>query len=216
MTHFEALTGSPRWSPDGRRIAFDSVEKGHWNLYTVDAEGGVPRPLTRDPLGGNDPFWSRDGRWVYFDSDQGGSRQIWKMPAQGGPAAQLTHGGGCRPQESWDGRFVYYSKAFGQTTLWRVPAEGGEEDQVLAEAIGHHDWALARSGIYFSKSRPPDRRQQWTIQFLDLESGRVTDLARKDGPFNHYSLTVSPDEEWILYGEQPISTSELMLVENFR
>jgi eukaryotic-like serine/threonine-protein kinase len=216
VTHFEALTGSPRWSPDGRRLVFDSVEKGHWNLYTVDAEGGAPRQLTRDPSGGNDPAWSRDGQWIYFDSDRAGSRQIWKMPAEGAPAVQLTQGGGCRPQESWDGRFVYYSKDFGETTVWRVPAEGGQETQVLPEAIGHHDWAMARSGIYFSKSRPPDRRQQWTIQFLDLESGRVTDLSRKDGPFLHYSLTVSPDEEWILYGEQPVPTSELMLVENFR
>jgi serine/threonine protein kinase/sugar lactone lactonase YvrE len=216
VTHFEALTGSPRWSPDGRRLVFDSVEKGHWNLYTVDAEGGVPRPLTRDPVGGNDPFWSRDGRWVYFDSDRGGSRQIWKMPAEGGPAVQLTHGGGCRPQESGDGRFVYYSRNFERTTVWRVPADGGEETQVLSEAIGHQDWALARSGIYFLRIRPPERREQWAIQFLDLESGRVTDLARKDGPFHHYSLTVSPDEEWILYGEQPIPTRELMLVENFR
>jgi Tol biopolymer transport system component len=151
-----------------------------------------------------------------FDSDQGGSRQIWKMRAEGAPAVQLTYSGGCRPQESWDGRFVYYSKNFGETDVWRVPAEGGEETRVLAEAIGHHDWDLARSGIYFSKSRPPDRRQQWAIRFLDLESGRVTDLDRKEGPFHHYSLTVSPDEEWILYGEQPIPTRELMLVENFR
>jgi serine/threonine protein kinase/Tol biopolymer transport system component len=216
LTRFEALTGSPRWSPDGRRLAFDSVEKGHWNLYVIDAEGGVPRPLTQDPLGGNDPVWSRDGRWIYFDSDRGGSRQVWKMPVEGGPAIRLTRGGGCRPQESWDGRVVYYSKDFGETTVWRVSADGGEETQVLAEAIAHHNWALARSGIYFSKSRPPDRREQWTIQFLDFESGRVTDLARKDGPFHHYSLAVSPDEEWILYGEQPIPTRELMLVENFR
>jgi Tol biopolymer transport system component len=192
------------------------VEKGHWNLYLIDAEGGVPRQLTHDPSGGNDPAWSRDGQWIYFDSDRAGSRQIWKMPAEGGPAIRLTQGGGCRPQESWDGRLVYYSKDFGETTVWRVPAEGGQETQVLPEAIGHHDWAMARSGIYFSKSRPPNRREQWTIRFLDLESGRVTDLSRKDGPFHHYSLTVSPDEEWILYGEQPIPTSELMLVENFR
>ncbi len=216
VTHFEALTGSPRWSPDGRRLVFDSVEKEHWHLYAVDAEGGVPRPLTRDPLGGNDPFWSRDGQWIYFDSDRGGSRQIWKMPAEGGPAIRLTQGGGCRPQESWDGRFVYYSKNFDQTTVWRVPADGGEETRVLTEAIGHQDWALAQSGIYFLRIRPPDRRQQWAIQFLDFESGRVTDLARKDGPFYHNTLTVSPDEEWILYGEKPIPTSELMLVENFR
>ena len=59
--------------------------------------------------------------------------------------------------------------------------------------------------------QPDDR-----IEVLDGESGRVTELFRKEGPLTHASLAVSPDEEWILYDEAPSDTSELMLVENFR
>lgn len=36
------------------------------------------------------------------------------------------------------------------------------------------------------------------------------------GSFVHQWLAVSPDEEWVLYGERPASTSEIMLVEDFR
>ena len=54
------------------------------------------------------------------------------------------------------------------------------------------------------------------MALFDLESGRVTELFRKDGPFFHVTMAVSPDEEWILYGEAPAATSELMLMENFR
>src|SRR5206468_12354676 len=52
--HEEQLTsfggpvpGSPRWSPDGRWIAFDCLkDDGNYDLYVISADGGVPRRLT--------------------------------------------------------------------------------------------------------------------------------------------------------------------------
>ena len=54
------------------------------------------------------------------------------------------------------------------------------------------------------------------VRFLDLASGRKSEIFRKTGPFRHVWFAVSPGEEWILYGEAPRGPSELMLVENFR
>ena len=78
------------------------------------------------------------------------------------------------------------------------------------------DWALSRSGLYYSTSRPRGRGNEYTIQFLDFESGRTKELFRQVGSAGHQWLAVSPDEEWILYSEIPEWQSELMLVENFR
>jgi hypothetical protein len=91
--------------------------------------------------------------------------------------------------------------------------DGTEETEVLAGPVTQGDWALGRSGIYFSSSQT---REAWVLQFLDLESGRITELFRRVGSSVHWGLAVSPDEEWILYGEQARPTSELMLMENFR
>ena len=80
------------------------------------------------------------------------------------------------------------------------------------------DWALGRRGLYYATERDqvPWRRVEYKVQYLDFRSGRATPLYRKEGVDWHLSLTVSPDENWILFGEAPAWQSELMLMENFR
>jgi Tol biopolymer transport system component/serine/threonine protein kinase len=216
LTDLGAHTGSPSWSPDGTRIAFDSRERGNWNIYTVDAAGGVPRPLTLEPSDENNPVWSPDGRWIYFSSTRSGRPEIWKLPAEGGAATQVTRGGGIGGVVSWDGRFVYYAKVFGATAIWRVSADGGEETEVLAGPVLAWNWTLARSGIYFASVEPRARGQRWALHHLDLESAGVREILTRDGPYGHSFVAVSPGEEWILYGEAPMATAEIMLVENLR
>ena len=142
------------------------------------------------------------------------------MPSEGGPAEQVTREGGMTPVESWDGRDLYYSKGppAGRSAIWRVPVEGGEETEAVAEPVVADDWALSRDGITYVTWREVvrRRREKFSIRFLDFESGEVTEIRRDEGPFSRWMLEVSPDEEWILYGQMPAWESELMLAENFR
>jgi hypothetical protein len=142
---------------------------------------------------------------------------VWKIPAEGGEAEPVTRGGGYYAEPSWDGRYLYYEKSKSNPSVWRVPVDGGEETEVVGGPVAaDRGWAVSEGGLYFATIQAQMRRQEYTIQYLDFESGQVTELFQKEGPFYHHWLAVSPDEEWVLYGEQPLMTSELMLVENFR
>src|SRR5262245_3555342 len=82
-----SFEGSPRWSPDGRWIAFDAVSKdGGRHIEVVESSGGRSRQLTDDSFSSKVPSWSRDGKWIYFSSERSGRFEIWRTSAQGGAA----------------------------------------------------------------------------------------------------------------------------------
>jgi hypothetical protein len=49
--------------------------------------------------------------------------------------------------------------------------------------------------------------EAYSVHFLSFDSGEVTELFRKEGPFTHARLAVSPEEKWILYTRSRAGTS---------
>ena len=126
------------WSPDGTRIAFEAAVAGNSDVYLVGADGGHLRRLTAEPSIDGVPSWSADGRWIYFASTRAGViADIWRISPGGGEAIRLTRNGGFQPQESPDGRYLFYldrppaGLPIGSTArLMRLPLGGGHEELV--------------------------------------------------------------------------------------
>jgi eukaryotic-like serine/threonine-protein kinase len=79
---------SPRFSPDGSRLATDFLQQGNRDVWTLDLRQRTLSRLTFEN-DGHDPVWSRDGRWVYYVHDAG----IWRQRADGGGAADSVYTG---------------------------------------------------------------------------------------------------------------------------
>ena len=191
----------------------------------IETDGGVPQRLTPEPSEDHEGTWSRDGRWIYFPSNRSGTDQIWKIPAEGGDAVQVTTGGGRYALESWDGRDVYYTKMESPPGIWRVPVGGGEEALVLlVPGLAWRGLSVSRSGVYYSfwhrrreyTLRTQGRGSEYSIHFLDFESGQEMKLFEEEDFAATMDLAASPDDRWILTAQSPVPVSELMLVENFR
>jgi tricorn protease-like protein len=210
-----AVVTTPRWSPDGQKIAFDSDAAGGWDIYVISAGGGKPQRLTTHPANDGNPSWSHDGRWIYFDSARSGEQQIWKVPTSGGEANRVTTEIGWAPIESPDSKFLYYTKALRATSLWKISLEGGAPSKVLDGVSTYISLAIVQDGVYFVPAQDTA-----AIHFLSFATNRIRSVAdlqkQVDGPQLAGGLTVSPDGRWILHGQFDEAGSELMLVENFR
>src|SRR5262249_8204485 len=70
LTLHEALDANPRWSPDGKWIAFTSTRTGNQDLFLVPAQGGAARQVTF--YSGPDIVsdWSSDGTKLLFSSNR--------------------------------------------------------------------------------------------------------------------------------------------------
>src|SRR2546425_742719 len=62
---------SPRFSPDGKRIAFSSNRYGNYDVFVMPAEGGEPKQLTFHSAADTVVGWSRDSHYVIFNSARG-------------------------------------------------------------------------------------------------------------------------------------------------
>jgi Tol biopolymer transport system component len=211
-------SGSPRWSPDGQRLAFDSYPERQADIFVLGVDGGAPFQLTTHPDDDQMPSWSHDGHWVYFASTRTGRYEVWKVSARGGEAVQVTKNGGVVALESPDGKTLYYTKEFAfATSLWKVPVDGGEETKII-DSIFYRNFSVSPQGIYFTHE-PNLEESGWaySIRFLEFASGKVRTIASLPvGVWPFYGLTVSPDGTSILYSQIDSLSSDLMMVENFR
>jgi eukaryotic-like serine/threonine-protein kinase len=212
-----ADAGSPRWSPDGRTIAFDARLEGHGGIFTIDAAGGAPSRITNDSLDNNLPTWSRDGNWIYFSSSRTGSWQIWKVPSSGGAAAQVTRNGGFIAQESLDGKSLYVWVGGSEGgAIWKMPVAGGETVPVIQGVRYWAWWSVARNGIYYVDGSTPSTN----LRFSDFASQRTRSITAIDFGYSYWIpgaqyFDLSSDGRWILFDRGEQVDSDIMLVENF-
>lgn len=160
----------PRYSPNGRWIAFTSDRGGGDNIWVIDRKGGEPRQVTKEAFRLlNQPSWTPDSEFIvarkHFSSTRSlGAGEMWLYHRSGGEGLQLTkkrteQKDSGEPAFSPDGRYLYFSD---DTT----------------------------PGGVFEYSKDVNG-QIYVIQRLDREKGEVTPFVT--GPGGSIRPTPSPD-----------------------
>ena len=209
-----AHAAQPAWTPDGRSIVFSSDRKGHWDIWTVAADGGEPRALTDDVEIDYQPAVSPDGQWLAYASVLAANqrRSLRVIPIGGGPARELPVPGWVILSPAWsaDGSWIYFATTptpnAARTSLWRVAARSGADEPTaqrvtLGEATDTNPALSARGGrLAFARaSNAPDLFE------LDVKSGAVRQLTATSCLEDYPQL--SPDGRTLLFFSDRASQS---------
>ena len=101
----------PDWSPDGKRIAFQSYRSGNFHIWSVAADGSDMRQHTDGLLDDREPRWSPDGRTIAFSSDRADGRYaIYLLDVASGRVTPLSSGTTNDSEPCWspDGQRIAY------------------------------------------------------------------------------------------------------------
>src|SRR3954452_7734468 len=87
-----AFDARPAWSPDGNRIAFESLADGKRSIWVMQADGQGLRRLTEATglAADSSPAWSPDGNRIAYASDRDGNSEIYAVGADGSDLRRLT------------------------------------------------------------------------------------------------------------------------------
>jgi Tol biopolymer transport system component len=139
---FEGTNAAPLWTPDGKRITYQSERVGAWGLFWTAANGSGPEErLTTSPSFQLPESWSPDGRLLAFRQiDPSTGEDIWILPLEGErkptPFLRTTFDereAAFSPDGRWiayvsleSGRPEVYVQAFpGPGGKWQISTDGG-------------------------------------------------------------------------------------------
>jgi dipeptidyl aminopeptidase/acylaminoacyl peptidase len=172
---------SPRWSPDGRRLAFVSDRGGSGQLWLVSPEGGDERQLTRLVGGAGDPAWSPDGAKIAFVSRVPALERGDDDEPIGGPAPQVRYVR--RLNYKWDGKGWWDGK---WSHVFKVGLDGDTPVQLTSGDFDHSapEWSPDGTRLAFVALRTPDPdyHHYLDIWVMPAEGGGMRKVTSSLGP----------------------------------
>ena len=186
VTNNEQSDATPKYSPDGQRIAFQRTDNQIW---TMDADGGNEVQLTT--TGTNSPgSWSPDGGQIVFQSNRDGNNEIYKMNANGAQQTRLTNVPQPDQFPAWspDGtKILFRSNRDGNPNLYTMDPTGANQRRLTdhPEEESGPAWSPDGSQIAFHTDRDeipprPGLNRNLEIYRMDADGSNLTRLTFND------------------------------------
>lgn len=202
----------PRWSSNGRYLAYTSFRTGVPGIYVWNLEQGVERVVLRDGNSKSPGCFSADGRWLYLSYSISGNSDIYRVPSDGGSLEKAEDGWGIEvsPSLSPDGRMMaFVSDRGGSPQVYVKPADGNASRRV--SAAGYYstspNWSPAGDLIAFT-SQTEGRYAVYVVR----PDGSGQRLVAASSQGDCLDPCFSPDGRYLVYTFRKKGYSELKIV----
>ena len=167
----------PRWSPDGKQIAFNaSLPDATWNVYLVSSEGGTPQRILPSEQSQMDANWSPDGNSLVFGTLSVPNTPIYTIELQSKRVSTLPGSSGLfSPRWSPDGRYI----AAITTGTWKMMLfdfAAQKWTEAIGSEVGYPWWSREGKYIYFQYGSNPAERAHIRIVRLRLSDRKIENI----------------------------------------
>ncbi|HSC71294.1 MAG TPA: Tol-Pal system beta propeller repeat protein TolB, partial [Candidatus Methylomirabilis sp.] len=184
LTGNQSINLSPRWSPDGRLIAYTSYRNGNPDLFVLNFDSGRRDVLSAQRGLNATPGWSPDGQWLVFAMSIGSGTNLYLIPKGGGTPKPLTSGAAISvsPSFSPNGRQIVFNSD-----------RGGTPQVYVMDVEGTNVRRLTFQGNYNSSPRWSPRGDK--IVFMCRAGGNQICLINPDGTGQQQLTTLGNNED---------------------
>ncbi|HHW4680201.1 MAG TPA: Tol-Pal system beta propeller repeat protein TolB [Xylella taiwanensis] len=190
---------SPDWSPDGKKLAYVSFEKGGSSIYIQDIATGS-RELVSSFRGINAaPSFAPDGRRLALSLSRSGNPEIYVMDLVSKQLIQLTNSFGIDTEPVWssDGKFIYFtSDRGGRPQIYKVAALGGTAARVTFQ--GNYNATASVSYDSMKIVVAQGSGNTYRIAMMDQSSGSTVWNTLSTGSLDE-SPSFAPNASMVIY-----------------
>ncbi|MFN2100048.1 CehA/McbA family metallohydrolase [Altererythrobacter sp. MF3-039] len=134
LTNTKDIDARPRWSPDGRQIAFVR-DSGTDTAIVIRSISDSAEWTIDTPAIDIDPEFTRDGTALLYASGRSGRLELWRRNLQTGEDTQLTEKSRMRrmPRSLADGSFIYFQGAYPGNQIQHISADGETDRRIYQQ-----------------------------------------------------------------------------------
>jgi TolB protein len=191
LTHLHSIALTPRWSPEGSRIAFtcfvpnrSGVTSPQICMYSMASNRLISFPRFRGT--NSAPAWSPDGQLIAFSSSQGGDPEIYTINPDGTRLHRITLAAGVNTSPAWNPKtgnqmvFISDRGGDGVPQLYEMNSDGTNVAKIDLPDMGYvidPAWSPNGQLIAFSWRRPSGN---YDIYVMDIVSHQLVELTKDE------------------------------------